>query len=158
MNNNEYAPGLAPCIDRNTDTPLTKADIKRVKDKVKKAKDPLESAWWSALLEGVKSSPWYYDTPDQPSLYKDRWLAVAAVAITIIGRHHPLQEAAFEQLCGMSGQLPRTFATLPSGIQRMVRIWSVRAQLQCPDFEFNLSQAECDEINAWRRECLLRRI
>ena len=62
---------------------VTKAELKELKAKSRKAKDPITREWYAALLEGMKESPWYSDD-NAPSLYRDRYMRFVAIVVVAI--------------------------------------------------------------------------
>ena len=51
--------------------PITRAEARVLKAKLRRVKDYLSREYYAALLEGLQYSPWYHDD-NAPSLYRDR--------------------------------------------------------------------------------------
>jgi hypothetical protein len=130
---------------------VTRADMKALKARYRKAKDPISREWYGALLEGMKPSPWYYDN-NVPSLYRSRYMAVIVVAVVAIHLGHELAEEGLQFLRGTRRNLPNTFATLPAIVREWEAGWSARIDAQIlGDYELRqpAEGAELDGLNAW---------
>jgi hypothetical protein len=98
-----------------TDEPheVSRAELKALKAKFKKEKNPLWKLYYGSVLEGLKPSPWYHDD-NTPSLYRDRMMAVTAVIVLAALKRHELINEGLHYLQDMRKRLPNTFETLPS--------------------------------------------
>jgi hypothetical protein len=129
---------------------VTKAELKELKAKSRKAKDPITREWYAALLEGMKESPWYSDD-NAPSLYRDRYMRFVAIVVVAIAKGHALTMNGLKLLRGFRRQLPNTFATLPA----VVREWEAQFSLQIAtgpgELELRMPEegAELDGLNEW---------
>jgi hypothetical protein len=130
---------------------MTRADMKALKARHRKAKDRISREWYRALLEGMKDSPWYYDK-NVPSLYRSRYMVVIAWATVAIHRGHELAEDGLNFLRGTRLNLPNTFATLPAIVREWEAGWSARIDARIlGDYELRQPAlgAELDGLNAW---------
>jgi hypothetical protein len=82
---------------------VTKAELKELKAKSRKAKDPITREWYAALLEGMKESPWYSDD-NAPSLYRDRYMRFVAIVVVAIAKGHALTMNGLKLLRGFRRQ------------------------------------------------------
>jgi hypothetical protein len=140
---------------------FTKVEIKELKTKSRKAKDPITRAWYAALLEGMKESPWYSDD-NAPSLYRDRCMRTAAIAVVAIAKGHELTMDGLHLLQHFRRQLPNTFATLPAVVRDWEAQFSLRIAVGSPgELELRMPEegAELDGLNEWttRRATAARR-
>jgi hypothetical protein len=137
---------------------LSLAELKALKAKQRKAKDPITREWCAALLEGAKASPWYSDD-NMPSLYRDRGMKIAAVAVIAIDKRHGLATEGLQFLRRFHLQLPNTFATLPAVVRDWEAQFSLRVASGCPG-EITLRNpeegAEQNGLNEWLDQHLVR--
>jgi hypothetical protein len=132
---------------------VTKAELKELKAKRLRAKDPITREWYAALLEGTKESPWYSDD-NAPSLYRDRYMRFVAIVVVAIAEGHELAPKGLEFLRGFHRQLPNTFATLPAIVRDWEAKFSLRIAIDCPgeaEVELRMPEkgAELDGLNEW---------